>query len=229
MPEAKPVPEERPQPGPLEKADQRLQEALRERDLVDDRPVESSDAPPQEVFGDTPHKNKSRAPLRPLDAGTLALSVAGLGFLRPAPGTWGSLPPAGLASIMVLAGAAPVWMVLALGALFVASCVACVAWGGYAEQRFGRKDAAEVVADETAGAILPMAPAVLLAGTIPVMLLQIAWAFVLFRVMDILKPWPARQLERLPRGWGVLIDDLVAGVYAVLLFNLSVLVLRMVV
>jgi phosphatidylglycerophosphatase A len=39
-------------------------------------------------------------------------------------------------------------------------------------------------------------------------------AFILFRLFDVLKPEPARSLERLPRGWGIMLDDVVAGVYA---------------
>jgi phosphatidylglycerophosphatase A len=49
-------------------------------------------------------------------------------------------------------------------------------------------------------------------------------AFVLFRVMDVVKPYPARQLERLPGGWGVMADDLMAGIYANLLLRVGLLV-----
>ena len=43
--------------------------------------------------------------------------------------------------------------------------------------------------------------------------------FLLFRLMDVLKPWPARDLEHLPGGWGIMADDLMAGVYANLLLR----------
>jgi len=108
-------------------------------------------------------------------------------------------------------------------ALLVLASVACVAWGRYAETRFGRKDAAEVVADETAG----VAPAVLVAiamtgsGT-DGRLLALGASFVLFRVFDILKVRPARRLEALPAGWGVLVDDLVAGAYAALVLAAAI-------
>ena len=171
----------------------------------------------------TEHKNRSRAPLRPLDAPTLGLSVLGLGFLRPAPGTWGSLPPCALAALLVLLDVEPSVSLGALAVVFVLSCAACVVWGRYAETRFGRKDAAEVVADETAGVCLPVAPALLSDGTVIAIFAQIAWAFVLFRVFDIIKPSPARELEKLPHGWGVLIDDLVAGLYALIAFVLSMM------
>ncbi len=186
------------------------------------------------------HKNQQRAPLRPLDLPTLALTVGGLGFLRPAPGTWGSVPPAALAVVLVLANVPLLGILWAMGACTLLASVVCVVWGRYAERRFGRRDAAEVVADETAGAAIVVAEAgywigarqaraeaALENGGTPDDLLlvaaiaAIAWAFVLFRVMDILKPWPVRRLERLPHGWGVLIDDLVAGLYALVLFNLT--------
>jgi phosphatidylglycerophosphatase A len=219
----------------LDEADKRLQEALRDRGLIDERPVESSDPTPEEVLH-PPHKNKARAALRPLDSGTLALSVFGLGFLRPAPGTWGSVPPVALATVLMLSGTA--WWVhqVVLGAVLVVSSVACVAFGRYAESRFGRKDAAEVVADETAGQCLALMlwPAGLHAGGAftgfgegasvgsaligPFLAMaSAAFAFVAFRTSDIIKPWPARTLEKLPYGWGVLIDDLVAGLYAAIL------------
>ncbi|MFI4854029.1 MAG: phosphatidylglycerophosphatase A, partial [Phycisphaerales bacterium JB065] len=52
-----------------------------------------------------------------------------------------------------------------------------------------------------------------------------AGAFVLFRIFDISKPWPVARLEKLPHGWGVLLDDLMAGVYALLAMQLILRVL----
>jgi len=79
-----------------------------------------------------------------------------------------------------------------------------------AERSLGGKDPGAIVVDEVAGMALavltvPLTPAVLIAG------------FVLFRVFDIVKPYPANALQRLPGGVGVMIDDLVAGLYALLL------------
>ena len=161
------------------------------------------------------HKNKSRAPLKPLNVPTLGLSVFGLGFLRPAPGTWGSMPPPGVAWLLLIAGVTGQTVMLVTVALLLLSSIACVVWGGYAESRFGRKDAAEVVADETAGVCVPLLGGLAMGmGGVLESMIWCGIAFLLFRISDILKPWPARQLEQLPRGWGVLIDDLVAGVYA---------------
>ncbi|MEM1422840.1 MAG: phosphatidylglycerophosphatase A [Planctomycetota bacterium] len=182
-------------------------------------------------------KNRHRAPLRPFDVPTASLSVFGLGFLRPAPGTWGSLPTPAAVAVLLLAGA-PWWAVtLTSAVLLVLSSVACVAFGRYAEERFGRKDAAEVVCDETAGVSLALLfvpadiatrcslgsndalGAILLTGVVT------GGAFVLFRVSDIIKPQPARALEKLAHGWGVLIDDLVAGVYSAVAWWVLVLLI----
>lgn len=172
-----------------------------------------------------PHKNRSRAPLRPLDARTLALSVGGVGFLRPAPGTLGSAVPAAAIYAMLLLDVPAPLRNAAVLAMLVGACVVCVCFGRYAERRFGRTDAPEVVADEVAGQCLPMLfwPASLtarccvdqhgLAGA-SIATVMVGSAFLLFRVFDIVKPWPAGRLERAPGGWGVLLDDLMAGVYA---------------
>ncbi len=183
------------------------------------------------------HKNKTRAPIRPLNAPTLALSTLGLGFLRPAPGTWGSMPPCAVAGVMLVGGASYSGLQIAMAAVGIISCVLCVWLGRYAERRFGRKDAPEVVIDETAAMCLPLLfwPASFVSlcalpaewtldGVTPPLLRAlgaVGAAFVLFRVMDILKPWPARRLEALPHGWGVLADDLMAGVYAALIMQVG--------
>jgi len=79
-----------------------------------------------------------------------------------------------------------------------------------AERSLGSKDPGAIVIDEVAG----MAVSVLAVPLTPAVL---AVAFVLFRVFDIVKPYPANELQRLRGGVGVMIDDLVAGVYALLL------------
>lgn len=152
------------------------------------------------------------------------ITTFGLGHLRPASGTWGSLPPVLLATIILGAGHgaefsphATLWWVyhVVLAAIAIVFSWACVHDGGAAEARFGKKDPGQVVADETAGQCLPLMciPASAVTGWGP-MLMTLALAFVSFRVMDIIKPWPARGLQKVPGGWGILIDDLFAGVYA---------------
>ncbi|GMV27676.1 MAG: hypothetical protein AMXMBFR58_37070 [Phycisphaerae bacterium] len=146
------------------------------------------------------------------------LTAGGLGHFRPFPGTWGSLPPVILAGALITLGAGPQgipWVynaALAITALVFS--VVCVTQGDRAELAWG-KDPSPVVADEVAGqsivlTLLPLPAHANALQTIAVLGL----AFLLFRVLDIVKPWPARQIQRVPGGWGILLDDLVAGLYA---------------
>lgn len=150
----------------------------------------------------------------------LFLTTGGLGFFRPASGTWGSLPPVVLAGIVILAGAGPAtphaWVFLALmGVLVIAFSAACIIGGDSAEARWG-KDPSPVVADETAGMALTLLllPPALLAHEPFFTLISLGGAFILFRAMDIAKPWPCNRLQSIPSGWGILLDDLVAALYA---------------
>lgn len=82
-----------------------------------------------------------------------------------------------------------------------------------AEDYFGRKDPSPVVIDEAAGSAVTL-------FLVPHTLVAYAVAFLAFRVMDIIKPFPARRAERLPGGLGIMTDDMIAGVYACLLTHL---------
>ncbi len=155
-------------------------------------------------------------------AGEALLTTFGLGRMRPAPGTWGSMPPVAIAGFMVLAGLAPdgtivhwiVWNGVFVAILLVFS-IACVRYGDAAEARFGKKDPGQICADETAGVCLPL---LLLSerafATPSAAAATLLLAFLSFRALDIIKPWPAFQLQKVPAGWGVLLDDLAAGVQA---------------
>lgn len=103
--------------------------------------------------------------------------------------------------------------VLALVGLFFAA--ACLFQADAAEARFGKKDPGQVVADETAAQCIPLLflPASAVRDW-PHAAGALVGAFLLFRIFDIIKPWPARGLQRIPGGWGILIDDLFAGLYA---------------
>ena len=149
----------------------------------------------------------------------IALTVFGLGHLRPAPGTWGSMPPPALALGLLWLGAAAWTVNMVLGLVAAAFSVVCVVGGGWAEQTFGGKDPRQVVADETAGQALALL-------FLPWREWSEGWAwnitlaaaaFFLFRIMDIAKPPPMRALEKLPGGTGILLDDLGAGVYALVI------------
>lgn len=129
----------------------------------------------------------------------------GLGRAPIAPGTVGSA--AGLLLVALLWGVGGDWTVVA-GAVVVTFVGMWAA--GAAEAYFGRRDPGPVVVDEIAGQMVSL---LFLAPT-PTAL---AVAFVLFRVFDVWKPFPVRQVERLPGASGIMVDDLLAGAYANLL------------
>lgn len=156
------------------------------------------------------------------------ITVFGLGYRWPASGTWGSLPPVVLAAMFVVGAhelvesdAAQIWLTityrLVLLVILITFSLACVAQGDGAEARFLKKDPGQAVADETAGQCLPLLILPLVYESPTKAALALVTAFVSFRVMDILKPPPARQIQRAPAGWGILLDDLIAGLYAALL------------
>lgn len=163
----------------------------------------------------------------------LLLTAGGLGHMRPASGTWGSTPPPALALVLVftLGGdgitAGDIRVIdAALVVLALIFSWACVAFGGLAEARFGRKDPGQVVADEVAGQAivllaLPWRPFTDTSSFVWNTAVA-ATAFFAFRVCDIVKPPPANGLQRLPAGWGILVDDLVAGAYALIATQLIV-------
>ena len=145
------------------------------------------------------------------------LTTAGLGHRKPASGTWGSLPPVILAGIMIAAGIAPgtptAWAYyLVLSVILVVYSGACIVFAVDAEAKWS-KDPGQVVADETAGQCitLMMIPATLLTTPSAIMLTLLA-CFLLFRAFDILKPWPAGAMQNIAGGWGILLDDIFAGI-----------------
>lgn len=131
------------------------------------------------------------------------LSVGGLGRLPLVPGTFGSLAGVGIALLIP----AEAWH-LGIGIGVLAASALTVALGPAAARAAGRKDPQQVVMDEVAGMLLTL----LLVPAPSAM--EAAFGFLFFRFFDIVKPPPGRWLERLPDGWGILLDDLAAGAYA---------------
>lgn len=148
---------------------------------------------------------------RTLDFLARAVATAfGAGLSPVAPGTAGSA--VGVLLFWPLAARHWSWQ--------LAACVAVtllgIAAAGRVARSVGLEDPGLVVVDEVAGqwltlVALPFTPAVVLAG------------FLLFRVMDVVKPWPARALEDLPGGFGIMADDIAAGVYAHLALRVGLL------
>ena len=133
----------------------------------------------------------------------IALASAGyVGFIPFAPGTFGAAVAIPLWYVLRQTGV-PLLEPLAIVVLFVAG-----AWGArVAERMLAVEDPGLVVIDEVVGMLisviwLPMTWQVALVG------------FVAFRLFDIIKPFPVNRLELVPNGWGVMADDVMAGVYA---------------
>jgi len=127
----------------------------------------------------------------------------GSGLLPIAPGTFGTV--AALPLIVVSAYLAPIYKILALGIITVVAI-----WSsGRCQELLGQGDPAEVVIDEVAGFLLAML-------FLPFSCLTLILGFILFRFFDILKPYPINRLERLRGGFGIVMDDLLAGLYAYL-------------
>ena len=132
--------------------------------------------------------------------GLAVATVGGVGYVPVAPGTFGSA--VGLLVWWLLPASAIV-QGIAIAVIFVAG-----AWGGnVAEHHFGRTDPGQVVIDEVMGMLVTL------------FLNPVGWigalaGFLLFRVFDVIKPYPANRLEQLHGGVGVMADDAMAAVYA---------------
>ncbi len=150
----------------------------------------------------------------------------GAGLLKPGPGTWGSVAATALwywgahliklapyqivyhSGNTAIATSRPLIVSATLLGVFAATAIGVPAATRVARES-GREDPGHVVIDEVAGQWLTLA------------VCRPDWqhallALALFRLFDITKPWPARQLEALPAGWGIMLDDIAAGFYGLL-------------
>jgi phosphatidylglycerophosphatase A len=132
----------------------------------------------------------------------LAIATCGyIGFVPVAPGTFGSA--AGLALFLLLAHAGSSLLYVAVAALLFLLGV----WGGsVAERELGRTDPGPVVMDEVVGMLITLA-------FLDVTLTGAVVGFLVFRLLDVVKPWPSRRFEQLHGGLGVMADDAMAAVY----------------
>ena len=139
-------------------------------------------------------------------------SAGGVGRVRVAPGTCGSLIglALGLVGARWLHGWAAGAVLTAAGFLSLAACTE-------AERASGRRDPSAIVLDEVYG----MAVAVMSLPGVETSAWMLILAFLLFRLFDIWKPPPLRRLEQLPAGWGIMADDLGASGYTILVFWLA--------
>jgi phosphatidylglycerophosphatase A len=132
----------------------------------------------------------------------------GAGFGKPGPGTWGSVAAVLIwAAYGKLAHPTPHALLAVLSFAIVLALALGVPAATIVARESGRKDPQIVVIDEVAGVWIALlfSPVDWRHGLI---------ALILFRIFDITKPFPARQLENLPAGWGIVFDDVAAGLYA---------------
>jgi phosphatidylglycerophosphatase A len=137
---------------------------------------------------------------------TLVATFFGIGHLRPGPGTWGSATTVVLwwllAHKITLS-----WQPWAAALLALVAILTGIPAATRVARASGRKDPQFVVIDEVAGQLVTLI-------AVPVAWQSLLLGFILFRAFDIVKPPPVRQLERLPEGMGIVVDDVGAGLYA---------------
>ena len=145
----------------------------------------------------------------PVRAALVLSSWFGVGRLPKAPGTFGSL--AALPVVLLMSGLGPV-----VGAVFLVVFVGlAIRAAGITEQVLRQRDPGVIVVDEVAGMLVAL-------YLLPATWGFLAGGFFLFRLFDIVKPFPIRRLERLPGGAGVVLDDVLAGVFANLALRVGV-------
>jgi len=150
----------------------------------------------------------------------LLVSCFGLGWMPIAPGTWGSLPPTIIFALLCYFGISITSISITMVAMVILGSFICVKFSPYSIGFTAKKDPSEVVADEFAGQAVTFIGAYA-SGEYPI-IITAALGFLLFRLFDIIKPWPIRNLEKLPAGWGILADDLLAGVFAAVVLQICI-------
>ncbi len=154
------------------------------------------------------------APWTASDYVATAIATFGVGYLPLIPGTFGSLASVGI--FLLFTQIATGTSLFALVLLFTLVVTFSGLWAASrTEELAGRKDPGKVVVDEVAGQMLALLPLTLF--NLQPLTRGVIVSFVLFRLFDIFKPYPAGRYERLKGGYGIMCDDLVAGAYAAVL------------
>ncbi len=137
-------------------------------------------------------------------------TFCGAGFMHPGPGTWGSVAAAVIyGALVALLRPAPAALLIATLAALAVTVAAGIPAATLAARESGSEDPGFVVIDEVAGMWIALLPT----AAHPTWKSVLA-ALIFFRLFDIWKPFPVHQLEKLPEGWGIVCDDLAAGLYA---------------
>ena len=146
----------------------------------------------------------------------LVATSFGAGFLPVAPGTWGSL--------VAIALWIPLYLWASVGATAIITIAAILlymwagVWASNIAEKYWGKDPVAACADETVGQWIALIPVTPLCPWWEILI-----AFALFRLFDIYKPLGIKKMEKFPGGWGMMADDILAGVYAaILIFILNI-------
>ena len=149
----------------------------------------------------------------------LAIATWGVGFLPLIPGTYGSLLSVGIFLLLIKATSLAFLLVLISILIITPAGI----WAGARTEKLdNRKDPKKVVVDEVAGQMIALLP--LTFFSLQSLTRAVILSFILFRLFDIFKPYPAGRFERFKGGYGIMCDDLVAGGYAAVITSTSILV-----
>lgn len=150
---------------------------------------------------------------------TLTATLFGTGYLRPGPGTWGSAVTVVLWGALAHSRPSSQRTPLVIG-LAVLVIVIGIAAATQVCRASGKKDPQFVVIDEVAGQLIALV-------AVPLAWQTFLTSFILFRAFDIIKPPPVRQLESLPEGSGIVLDDVAAGIYALLVMQILLRIIHL--
>ena len=161
-----------------------------------------------------PTRETTAAPMQRTAWAWWVATFFGAGHLHPGPGTHASLITAVFWWVLG-SQLAPSWHLPVLAALALLTTLVGIPAAGIVARQSGRKDPPQVVIDEVAGQMIAML-------SMPLTWKYLLASLILFRAFDIVKPPPVRQLERLPGGLGIMLDDVAAGLLALLALQLLI-------
>ncbi|MCK5852825.1 phosphatidylglycerophosphatase A [bacterium] len=144
-------------------------------------------------------------------------TFAGVGLFPIAPGTVGSIAGLGVLWAMSFASSESYQVILQLLFLIIFIPVGVMASSAY-EKHFGKIDPKEVVVDEVVGIMITL-------FALPFTWINIIAGFILFRFFDIVKPFPIGKLQNIKGGWGIMADDIAAGIVSAVILRILIIIL----
>ena len=144
-------------------------------------------------------------------------TFGGTGLFPVAPGTVGSIAGLGVLWAISFVASASYQFILQLLFLIVFIPLGVIASSAY-ENHFGKIDPKEVVIDEVVGIVITL-------FALPFTLFNVISGFILFRLLDIIKPFPIGKLQNIKGGWGIMADDIAAGLVSALILRLLIILI----